>query len=111
MKANKSFGTGRENYRFKTKMAVSSKNKNTHTFHKTNKKEENTKQAGITLISLVVTIIVIIILASISVSTLYGENRNNNKRATPKTFSRVKLNTEKNRYGKVEEKYLFRFYK
>ena len=60
------------------------------------------KEAGITLISLAVTIIVIIIISSISVSTLFGESRNNNERATSKTIDGSKSNTKKNRYGKAE---------
>lgn len=39
---------------------------------------------GITLISLIVTIIVILILAGITISTLFGENRNYNQNITSK---------------------------
>ena len=100
---SKKLGAVRENFSSKNKRIILHKALHTPELCKTNKiDEKNRKIAGVTLISLVVTIIVVIILASISVSALYGENRNNNKRSTPKAFDGIKSNTEKNRHGKAK---------
>ena len=40
---------------------------------------KRTKQNGITLIALVITIIVLLILAGVTIATLMGDNRNINK--------------------------------
>ena len=83
----------RKNYSLKNKRTNLFNTPCTSAMCKTNKKEEkNIEQSGITLISLAVTIIVIIIIASISVSALYGDNRNYNKRKAPTTFSRNRIN-------------------
>ena len=46
---------------------------------KCNSKNDLKGNVGITLIALVISIIVLLILAGVSINTLTGENRNNNK--------------------------------
>ncbi len=42
-------------------------------------KDFNSNRKGITLIALVITIVVLLILAGVTIVTLMGDNRNNNK--------------------------------